>query len=208
MFARSTHRTFGHFFTKMENEEIWKDIPGYEGLYMVSNHGRVKCLERTVNCGLGARVVPEKIKVNSVDSQGYEYVWLWNKTGRTQRVHRLVCLAFIPNSDDKPCIDHINGNRRDNRVENLRWCTHRENSNFDIAHERMSKNAPWRGKYGSSVPWSRGVIQYGLDGRLICDYDAIITASRVTGVKHGLISACCRGAQKTAGGYIWKYKNI
>lgn len=189
-------------------KERWKPVDGYEGLYEVSSIGRIKSLERTVNNNGGYRIIPECIKKSSIDSHGYEYVWLWNKSGRVHRVHKLVALAFIPNPQNKPCIDHINGNRRDNRVENLRWCTHKENSNFEIAHDRMSRNAPWRGKYGSNVPWARAVSQYDQEGNLVEEFGGILEASRKTGIDHRGISDTCRGKQKTAGGYIWKYKNI
>lgn len=186
--------------------EIWKPVVGYEGMYEVSNMGRIKSLMRRINANGGIRVIQEFIKKNSIDSKGYEYVWLWNKTGRTYRIHKLVCMAFIPNPGNKPCIDHINGNRRDNRVENLRWCTHKENSNFDIANERMKKNAPWKGKHGAGVPWSKPVLQYDFNGKLIGEYGGALEAARIMGVSHSCISDACRGKQKTACGYIWKYK--
>lgn len=187
-------------------EEIWRPVEGYEGLYEVSSIGRIKSLKRVVRNNGGYRIIQESIKKNSVDGKGYEYVWLWNKSGREHRVHKLVATAFIPNLENKPCIDHINGNRRDNRVENLRWCTHKENSNFEIAHERMSRNAPWRGKYGENVPWSKAVFQYDQEGNLIQEFGGILEASRKTGINYRCISDSCRGKQKTAGGYVWKYK--
>lgn len=187
-------------------KEIWKPVVGYEGLYEVSSIGRIKSLKRVVNNNGGCRIIRELIKKNSIDSHGYEYVWLWNRSGRTHRVHKLVATAFIPNPESKPCIDHINGNRRDNRVENLRWCTHKENSNFKIAHERMLRNAPWRGKYGADIPWSRAVFQYDKEGNLIQEFGGVLEASRKTEINHRYISATCRGEQKTAGGFVWKYK--
>lgn len=189
-------------------KEIWKPVVGYEGLYEVSSIGRIKSLKRIVRNNGGYRTTPELIKKNSIDRSGYEFVWLWNKSGRIHRVHKLVALAFIPNIENKPCVDHINGNRRDNRVENLRWCSHKENSNFEIARERLSQNAPWRGKYGSDNPFAKSVIQCDLNGGIIREFGGVLEASRETGINHRCISDTCRKKQKTAGGYIWKYNNI
>lgn len=112
----------------MQNE-IWKDIPGYSGLYQVSNDGCVKSLLRRVNGPKkNGRKVKEMILKPCVIKDGYLAVVL-HKCGKrkTQKIHRLVALAFIPNPDNKPEIDHINTNRTDNRVENLRWVTRKEN---------------------------------------------------------------------------------
>lgn len=117
----------------MQNE-IWKDVPGYSGLYQVSNKGRIKSVERRVNgpkCN--GRIVRERILKPANDSDGYKTVVLFNgKTRRTRTIHRLVALAFIPNPDEKKEIDHINAVRADNRVENLRWATRKENGTNPI----------------------------------------------------------------------------
>lgn len=112
-----------------ENEE-WRDVIGYEGKYQVSNLGNVRSLSymRT------GRIKNLALHINK---HGYVYVALL-KDGKhkTCLVHRLVALAFIPNPDGKPCIDHINTIRNDNRVENLRWCTISENMRNPISYER------------------------------------------------------------------------
>lgn len=113
--------------------EIWKDIEGYEGLYQVSNEGRVKSLG-------GNRYKVIRILDGNVSIQGYNRVNLF-KDGKpkTYYIHRLVAEAFIPNLDNKPCIDHCNTIRTDNRVENLRWCTYEENNNNPITTKKMSE---------------------------------------------------------------------
>lgn len=100
-------------------EEIWKDIPGYEGLYQVSNLGNVKSLYNNRLLKLCWRNTKKE----------YKAVYLSKKTKKTFFVHRLVAIAFIPNPDNKPCVDHINGDRLDNRVDNLKWVTNKENNN-------------------------------------------------------------------------------
>lgn len=114
----------------MQNE-IWKDVPGYSGMYQVSNLGRVKSLNRRVNGPKrNGRIVNERILKPGLDLYGYKIVVLFNgKSRKTCTVHRLVAMAFVPNPENKPEIDHINTIRTDNRVENLRWATRKENGN-------------------------------------------------------------------------------
>lgn len=103
--------------------ETWKDIAGYEGRYQISNLGRAKSLERRVRIGTNIRTVKEII----LKPQGDRYLMVrLDRFGLT--VHRLVALAFIPNPHNYKTINHIDGNRYNNRIENLEWCTHSHNS--------------------------------------------------------------------------------
>ena len=117
-------------------EEIWKDIPEYKGLYQVSNLGRVKSLPRIVNNGrsYGRFVLTkEKVMKQRHDKDGYLRITM-TKNGKQKviSVHRLVALAFIPNNENKKQINHINGIKDDNRIENLEWCTNSENQLHSI----------------------------------------------------------------------------
>ena len=115
-------------------EEVWKPIKDYEGLYEISNLGRVKSLNYK-------RTGKEKILKNTVCNDGYLKVGL-TKNGKDKvfRIHRLVAEAFIPNPENKPYVDHINTIREDNRVENLRWATAKENNNNSLTKKKMSEN--------------------------------------------------------------------
>lgn len=106
----------------MENE-VWKDIPNYEGLYQVSNLGRVKSLSKNIK----GRNYKEIIKVPSLGGKGYYRLPLC-KNGKNKYfyIHRLVAKAFIPNFNNKPTVDHIDRNKLNNEVSNLRWATYKE----------------------------------------------------------------------------------
>lgn len=142
---------------------------------------------------------------------GYLGTTLKCKDGKLHpfKIHRIIAELFckVPEHlKDMPLekldVDHINGDRQDNRASNLRWCTRKENSNFDLTKEARSishKNI--------SVPnrWKK-VNQYTLEGKLIKEWESIKSASIATNTLPSSITSCCRGNFKTANGYIWKYK--
>lgn len=180
-------------------KEIWKPVKGYEGLYEVSNLGRVKSLARTCKGrGNGRKPIRERILCLEVSSGGYVLVRL-SMDGRTKHclVHRLVAEAFIPNPNNLPQVNHKNENKADNRVENLEWCTEKYNMNYGECISKIKKNQPHK----------RGVCQYDKDGVLLAEFQSIHDAGVLSGIRWQDISACCRGRQNTARGYIWKYKN-
>ena len=106
----------------LENEN-WRPIKGYEGFYDISSFGRVKSIERKVSNGHGLVLLHERFLKPNILAKGYFQVTLYNgKTRKCFQVHRLVAEAFIPNDNNYPQINHKNGNKQDNRVENLEWC--------------------------------------------------------------------------------------
>lgn len=171
--------------------EIWKDIVGYEGLYQVSNLGNVKSLNYR---GTG------KEKVISLTNKAGYYLVSLKRT--LYRVHRLVALAFIPNPENKPFVDHINGIRSDNRVENLRWCTNKENINFPLARKNKSISML------NNPKLSKPVLQIEkLSGKIIKEFPSAREAERHTGISVDTICNSANGKyKKSIYNYCWKYK--
>lgn len=142
-------------------------------------------------------------KLSRNKSTGYNYVDLrWSNGGKMMKVSRLVAKAFIPNPENKPCVDHINTKRDDDRVDNLRWCTHSENMNNPITKAKIL-NAPFR-----ECPKRRkSILQYDLDGHFIQEWDSATSFGKTIGKEvSGNIIACIKGKRTTAYGYKWKYK--
>lgn len=181
-------------------QEIWKDIKDFEGLYQVSNFGKVRSLGMSfIRTDLkpytrspGA-VKPIKTRL------GYLCVEL-HKQGFAKRylVHRLVAMAFLPNSNNLPEINHKDENKTNNRVDNLEWCTHKYNSTYGTRATRIKDTIKRTGK---AIP----VLMYSKNGIFLCRFDAINEAAITMDISCGSIVECCKGKRKSAGGYVWKY---
>lgn len=169
--------------------EIWKNIEDNDN-YMISNLGRVKSMERTVSFGWSKRTIKSRILKPKDNGNGYKLVRIGNKY---LYIHRLTATHFIPNPDNLQEIDHINGNKTDNRVENLRWVTHKDNMNNPITKHKMNscKKKP--------------VLQYTINNELINKWDSISDVEKKLNIDNSTIIRCCKGKQKTAGGYKWQY---
>ena len=179
--------------------EVWRDIEGYEGLYQVSNQGRVKSLERTYIDKIGReRYVKERILKPGMSRCGYLLVVLCaGGKPKTLNVHRLVCGAFHENPENKPEVNHINEDKTDNRACNLEWSTAKENCNHGTRNERMAK--------GVAKALSKPVGQYTRDGELVKIWPSAIEVQRQAGFSQGNVSKVANGKRKQAYGFIWKY---
>lgn len=178
-------------------EEVWKDIPGYEGYYQVSSLGRVKRLPR--HKATDKRKTHNNIRNPRVADNGYLRVNL-SKDNVTKwySIHRLVAITFIPNPNNLPIINHKDENKQNNRVENIEWCTYSYNNNYGTAIERQRKTRAAnpndkriRKMVGEKN--SKAICQYSLNGELIAIYKSLTEASAITGVHITTIVRQCKG---------------
>lgn len=202
----------------IDKTEIWKDIIGYEGYYQISNLGRVKRCARYIDRHTDSIVHKKFYKehiMKMCSRRGYFAVSLCkNCKVKTKLVHRLVANAFIDNPLNKKQVNHKNGKRNDNRVENLEWVTNAENQQHSFKvlgrvsgrkGKPMSKNMKiglkkyWKEHYGDKVKKVKCIERNTI-------FSSISNACKELNVSRH-ISDCCKGKRETCGGYHWEYVN-
>lgn len=176
-------------------QEIWKDILEYEGLYQISNLGRVKSLPRK---GVFKQ---EKILKLERTKKGYLRINLSkNNVSKKYLVHKLVANSFISNPYNFPQVNHKDGNKQNNFVDNLEFVTQEQNMQHAFNKGLIQR------KKGKENLKSKKVNQYDLNGKFIKLWYCIRDIERELGLKNYNITACCQNRRKTCGGYIWKYE--
>ena len=171
-------------------KEIWKPVEGYEDLYEVSNYGRVKSISFRNRMATFSR---EKM-LSPLKIRGYLRVSLC-KNGKHKyfSIHRLVAEHFILNLENKPCVNHKDGDKHNNCVNNLEWCTYSENEQH--SHKMLGKQPINKKK----------VNQYDLMGNFIKQFDSLAEAGKSLNRRYSLISTCCHGHINKAYGYKWQF---
>ena len=173
-----------------------KKIKGFDGYY-VTKFGDI------YSYNYRRTGIISKLKLSSTRT-GYLQLYLCKNNKKYRKyVHRLVAEAFIPNPENKPEINHKNGIKTDNRVENLEWVTHSENAIH--MYRILKRTHPMKNKFGKNNPSSKQVVQLK-DTIVIALFDSVKDASIKTGYPATRISSCCRGEHKTSHGFGWKYK--
>jgi alpha-N-acetylglucosamine transferase len=190
-------------------KEIWKDIPDYEGLYQISNLGRVKSLDRITRNGNGNFTKKGRILKNIINNKGYYYVHL-KKEGSNKKiyVHRLVAQAFIPNKNNKEEVNHIDCNPANNKVDNLEWVTHKENMGYMAKLGHSNKTGKWLEKIRcNNIMNGKKVLQIDCNTKKIIKTFKTIQSVKEDGFLPSSVCHCCKGIRKKHKGYIWRYAN-
>lgn len=192
----------------MVMDEIWKDIDGYEGIYQISNIGRCRSLDRHIINVDGIKKFRSGIFLKlSHTKDGYGcYVLSINNNRKFFLAHQLIAKAFIPNPENKPYVNHKNGIKYDNDIENLEWVTPRENQIH--AYATGLKTSAHTGKLGYESVKGMEVFQYDMRLNLIGIFGSGFDAARKTGVDQSSICKCCLGKVAHAEHFIWKYEQI
>lgn len=187
--------------------ESFLPIKGYEGLYEVSNLGRIKALQKTIEIGFGrVQFYPERIMKANIASNGYLMVRLTiDRVSKSFTVHRLVGLHFVANPNGYKVLNHKDGNKLNPSAENLEWTTYSKNEIH--AYAIGLKRGAWKGKFNKDHHLTKPVIQFDLNGNVIKEWESANLAAEAFGIQSRGIQHVSRGVNRSYKGFIWKYKN-
>lgn len=188
-------------------QEIWKPVKEYENLYMISNLGKVKSLDRITKNGRGEFLKKGKILTNNINNMGYEYLYL-KDGGRNRKVyvHRLVASAFIPNPNNKKEVNHIDCNPLNNKADNLEWVSHKENMAYMSKLGRSNKTGQWLEKIKKkNISRAKSVLQIDSNTNEILNIYKTMQSVKNKGFDPCSVCMCCKGYRQTHKGYIWRY---
>ena len=172
----------------------WRNIPGFDGAYQVSDCGEIRSTDRMVSMIMkgkscqsfrpGHTIIPSKTKCGYLDVVLYK-----DGKGHHCLVHRIVAAVFIPNPMGLPQVNHIDENKENNAASNLEWCTAKENSSWGTRPQRLQTK----------------VGKYNMFGELLDEFDSVRDAAKDAGCDYTTIVHCCQGKQQMARGYVWRY---
>lgn len=182
---------------KTDNNETWRAVKGYEGMYEVSNMGRVRTLHTNDSY---PRDREGRVLCAQLDNRGRYSVALC-KNGKCKRmqVHRLVAMAFLPNPNNYPVVNHKDENPQNNTVENLEWCTTKYNLHYS--------NVPKKMKAAAVKKQQKAVLMYDKKGNFIREFESATKAAEYVGDFQQNVSKNCYGQTKSVKGYSFKFKN-
>jgi hypothetical protein len=177
--------------------EIWKDVVGYEGLYQVSNLGRLKSPPKKGHKGC--------IMKPSIKKDGYVRIQLIKCSKyKTLYVHRIVAEAFLQHDSERNEVNHIDGNKSNNKLENLEWVTSKQNIEHSIK-TGLRKSSGMKGRFGKLSPKSKSILQLSACGKVIRKWDSISDAARELRCSPQSICSVLSGRKKSCKGYLWEY---
>lgn len=189
----------------LESVEQWIPVKGYEDRYEVSTEGRIRSKDHYIRHSAGGmRLWKGKVLKPLKQNTGYMAIMFGDRTVRL--IHRVVAMTFIPNPENKKCVNHKNGNKEDNSVSNLEWATYSENEKHSYTVLKKKPNKTALGKHGKDNPASKPVIQYTKDGVFVREFESATQAAEIIGTSQGRISCACRGDTHTCHGFVFRYK--
>lgn len=209
-------------------KEIWKPVVGFEDRYQISNLGNLKSNDYLIHYKNGKTELRKgRIRIPNIVNGYKMFLMATGGKRRNMTAHRMVAMAFIPNPENKPCVDHIDTNPLNNSVENLRWVTYSENNRNPITMTKYRKAGTYHhseltkkkiGLTSKGRKWNKHqfdlqrktgfpILMFDKSNKFIKEYESSFYAHQELGIDRGHINACCNNKRKSAGGYIWRFKN-